>query len=466
MTTRCTPREAAELVRPRDTVGFGLGPGNPDAFLTALGERDDWERLVLGGALLLGYYTVLTKPGVSYRSGFFGPAERILLAEGHDIELVPGGFRQFAPILARFAPRIMTAQAAPPDADGRVNLSLHYGATRDELLRAGNDPDRVLLVEVNPKLPRTHSLAPEFDNTLPLELIDVLVEADGDPYVLADPAPSAEDAAIAAQALEFVTDGSTLQTGIGAIPSMIATKLADGAGGGYGVHSEMFTTGLMRLHQAGKVTNDAKGIFDGVSVTTFALGSTELYEWLDGNAEVAFLPVDVVNDPTVIGRNRKLVSINGALCVDLYGQIVADNVDGKQISGVGGHEDFVSGADLRADAHSLVCLHVHGDRRRRGAIAHPPRAAGRRDRVDAPTPHRRGRHRVRRGRADRAHGARAGERARRHRPSGLPGRVARGRGDPGPAVNGVKSTVVIGEPGLAVDLEVDDGDLPASRVGR
>ena len=354
---RCTPQEAAELVRPRDTIGFGLGPGNPDAFLTALGERDDWEQLVFGGALLLGYYTVMTKPGVSYRSGFFGPAERILLAEGHDVELVPGGFRQFAPILARFAPRIMTAQAAPPDADGRVNLSLHYGATRDELMRAGNDPNRVLLVEVNPRLPRTRSLAPDFDNTLPLELIDVLVEADGEPYVLADPPPSEQDAAIAARALEFVTDGSTLQTGIGAIPNMIATKLAEGAGGGYGVHSEMLTTGLMRLHQAGKVANDAKGIFDGVSVTTFALGSAELYQWLDGNRDVAFLPVDVVNDPTVIGRNRKLVSINGALCVDLYGQIVADNIDGKQISGVGGHEDFVAGADLQADAHSLICLH-------------------------------------------------------------------------------------------------------------
>ena len=158
VTLTCTPEEAAALVRPRDTIGFGLGPGNPDAFLTALGGRDDWEDLVLGGALLLGYYTVLTKRGVSYRSGFFGLAERVLLAEGHDVELVPGGFRQFAPILARFAPRIMTAQAAPPDASGRVNLSLHLGATRDELIRAGTDPDRVLLVEVNPHLPRTRSL--------------------------------------------------------------------------------------------------------------------------------------------------------------------------------------------------------------------------------------------------------------------------------------------------------------------
>ena len=250
----------------------------------------------------------------------------------------------------------MIAQGAPPDGDGRVNLSLHLGATRDELIRAGTDPDRVLLVEVNPHLPRTRSLPPRFDNTLPLDLIDVVVEADGEPYVLEDPTPTAEDAAIAANVLQFVTDGCTLQTGIGAVPNMVATTLAAGNGGGYGVHSEMFTTGLMRLHQAGKVTNVSKGSFDGVSVTTFALGTSELYRWLDGNPEVAFLPVDVVNDPTVIGQNHKLVSINGALCLDLYGQVVADNIDGKQISGVGGHEDFVAGADLHIDAHSLICL--------------------------------------------------------------------------------------------------------------
>src|SRR5580698_269288 len=147
MPTTCTPAEAAALVRPVDRIGFGLGPANPDAFLSALGGRDDWEDLVFGGALLLGLYDVLTKPGVSYRCGFFGPAERVLVAQGHRIELVPGGFRQFAPILARFHPRIMTAQATPPDPAGRINLSLHYGATRDELLAAGRDPERLLVIE-------------------------------------------------------------------------------------------------------------------------------------------------------------------------------------------------------------------------------------------------------------------------------------------------------------------------------
>jgi acyl-CoA hydrolase len=270
--------------------------------------------------------------------------------------LVPGGFRQFAPILRRFSPRVMTAQAAPPDGDGRVNLSLHLGATYDELVLAGRDPDRLLVVEVNPNLPRTCSLEPTFTNTLPVDLIDVLVEADGAPYALPPSPPDDIDRAIADQARSFIVDGATLQVGIGAVPDMVASQLAAGAGGSYGIHSEMFTDGLMQLHEAGKVTNDRKTIYEGVSVTTFALGSTELYRWLDANRQVAFLPVEVVNDPTVIARNHAFVSVNGALSVDLYGQVVADCIDGKQISGVGGHEDFVAGAEMRIDDHSLICL--------------------------------------------------------------------------------------------------------------
>ena len=351
----CTPDEAVALLSAEDTLGLGLGPGNPDAFLTALGRRTDWRSLTVGGALLLGYYDVFARPTTHYRCGFFGPAERILLAGGADVELVPGGFRQFAPILARFAPRVMAVQAAP-GRDGEVNLSLHLGATRPELLAAGRDPDRLLVVELNPNLPRTSGLPPEYRNTLPLDLVDVVVEADGPPYALAESAPDEVDVAIAEIAASFVTEGATLQTGIGAVPSMVATRLAERPGGHYGVHSEMFTDGLMHLHQAGKVDNASKGVFDGHSVTTFALGSPELYAWLDGNEDVAFLPVDVVNDPTVIGRNRSLVSINGALSVDLYGQVVADHIDGRQVSGVGGHEDFVAGTELRLDDHSLICL--------------------------------------------------------------------------------------------------------------
>ena len=203
----------------------------------------------------------------------------------------------------------------------------------------------------------------------------MLVESDGIPFALTDAPTDAVDEAVAAHALTYVRDESTLQTGIGAIPNIVAAELARGPLGGFGIHSEMFTTGLMRLHQAGKVTNDAKGLFEGVSVTTFALGVAELYRWLDGNEEVAFLPVDAVNDPTVISRNANLVSINGALAVDLYGQVMADSIDGRQISGVGGHEDFVAGAELHLDAHSLICLRStveRGERSCRASPAGPP----------------------------------------------------------------------------------------------
>ncbi|HEY2213999.1 MAG TPA: 4-hydroxybutyrate CoA-transferase, partial [Acidimicrobiales bacterium] len=224
MTVTCTPEEAVAYIRTVDTVGFGLGPANPDAFLTALSIRNDWEDLIFGGALLLNYYEVFTKPGVSYRCGFFGPAERLLLSQGFKVEHVPGGFRQFAPILARFAPRVMVAQGAPPDNDGNVNLSLHYGATRPELLRAGQDPDRLLIVEINPNLPRTRSQGPEFNNTIPVDLIDVLVEANGLPFALNDPPPDDTDRAVAANALRFVVEGATLQTGIGSIPNIVASE--------------------------------------------------------------------------------------------------------------------------------------------------------------------------------------------------------------------------------------------------
>jgi acyl-CoA hydrolase len=111
----------------------------------------------------------------------------------------------------------------------------------------------------------------------------------------------------------------------------------------------------MRLHQAGKVTN-RKGVFDGVSVTTFAAGNAELYEWLDGNTEVAFLPVELINSVELMARNRQLVTINAAMAVDIHGQVVADTIDGAQYSGIGGHEDFVAGAGLTLEARSLLCL--------------------------------------------------------------------------------------------------------------
>jgi acyl-CoA hydrolase len=117
----------------------------------------------------------------------------------------------------------------------------------------------------------------------------------------------------------------------------------------------MYTSGLMHLQRSGKVTN-RKGVFDGTSVATFAAGTRELYDWLAERRDVAFLPVEIVNDPATISRNRRMVSVNGALSVDLFGQIAADRLGAEQYSGVGGHEDFLMGTAGSPAGRSLLCL--------------------------------------------------------------------------------------------------------------
>ncbi len=354
MTEHLTADEAAALLRPVDTLAMPLGPGQPPAFLEALGRRTDWEHLRIGGALLTVLTDLFSHPNVHYLSGFFGPLERLLRDSGANIGFAPADFRRFTPILEADPPRVMTTAGAPPDADGRVSLSLHAGASVDQMRRAAADPDRLLVVEVSEHFPRTYG-AGDHVHSFALDEIDVLVESDKAPITTDDAPPTATDRAIAEQVRAFVPDGATLQTGIGAVPSMVATLLAEGRGGGYGIHSEMFTTGLMRLHEAGKVTNQ-KGTFDGVSVATFAAGTRELYDWLHENHEVAFLPVDLVNAPEAIARNRAMVTINAAMGVDIQGQVIADTINGVQYSGIGGHEDFVSGPALALEDRSLLCL--------------------------------------------------------------------------------------------------------------
>lgn len=347
--------DAVALIRSEDTLAVPLGPGVPGGFMHALGTRNDFTNLQIFGALMPDLYAVLALPGVHYRSGFFGPAERFLRDSGASIDYVPADFRRFEPILEFLQPRVIATAGAPP-VDGWVSLSVHAGASVDELHRAAADPHRIVIVEVSEKFPRTFGVLPEHGHRIHVDNIDALIETNREPLNLADAPASDDDLAIAQFALTFIRSGSTLQTGIGGIPNQIATFLANSDLGDFGIHSEMFTTGLMRLHQAGKVTNRKGSDFDGFSPTTFAAGIPELYSWLHENDHVRFLPVKIVNSPDIISRNRDMITINGALAIDLSGQVMADSINGVQFSGVGGHEDFVSGPGLRLEGRSLVCL--------------------------------------------------------------------------------------------------------------
>jgi len=348
--------EAAALLSPTDSLGLPLGPGQPTGLVHALGERNDWERLDVLGAMLVDFYALFDHPGVHLSSTFYGPAERIYRDARRNISYIPSDFRRFSTIMEARRPRVMATMATPPDDNGFMSLSLHAGASVGELLRASADPERLLIVEASERFPRTVGLSPEHPHRLHVDDADVICISQTEPVNLADGVIGEIELAIASHAQRFVVDGATLQTGFGAVPSTIASVLAEGDGGDYGIHSEMFTNGLMRLHQAGKVTNTHKDLFEGYSLATFAAGTPDLYEWLDGRDDIRFGPVSIVNSQELIAANHAMITINGAIEVDLWGQVAADSIAGIQFSGVGGHEDFVAGSGLELEDRSLICL--------------------------------------------------------------------------------------------------------------
>ncbi len=355
MTAReMTVDEAVALFRPRDTAGFGIISGTPIALLRALAKRADWEDLTFSGGLSLAPPDIFLLPNVHYRVSFYGGVERQLASRGADVAHVPSFFRHYGLLIQHLNARVMMAPVSMPE-NGRVSLSLYNGAHLEELRRAGRDPDRLLIVEASPHFPRTHALAGH-ENHLDLEDVDVIVYTDEQPVALATEAGSPEDLKIAEFAAALIPDGATLQTGIGAVPNLVAHALREGDGGDYGVHSEMFTDGLFELMAAGKVTNSKKSINRGSSVITFATGSRAMYDFMDDNRDIGVAPVFYTNDPHVIAQNHRMVSINSALEVDLQGQIIADTIGARQFSGVGGHQDFTEGTSLSLEHVSLICL--------------------------------------------------------------------------------------------------------------
>jgi acyl-CoA hydrolase len=275
--------------------------------------------------------------------------------QGGNVQYLPADFLGWERYARVAAPRVVASTLAPMDERGFLSFGLHSGATFEAFREAGRDPNRVAVGEILRDMPRVVGLGRFGGPRIHISELDCVIESDRAPFELPPQEATDEDRAIAKQVEELIEEGATLQIGIGGIPNIVAQLLAEGPKGDFGIHTEMFVDGILTLHQAGKVTNH-KGIFDGFSVATFAAGSSALYRWMDGNPEVRMLPVLYVNDPAIIRRNRMMTSINGALSVDLSGQIMADTVGPRQYSGVGGHELFVMGAHDSRGGRSIICL--------------------------------------------------------------------------------------------------------------
>jgi len=335
--------EAAKLVHPRDSLVCGFVAGQPAGFLEALGARTDLVDVVLNTGLLARPYALLSNPGVRVVSGFFGPIERMARAAGARISYLPADFDGLERLALRLRPRVALAVTSPPDRDGWLSFGIQAGASFRPFLEAARDPERLAIAEVNARMPRVDGFPEHGRNRIHISDVDAWVENEAELTALPAAPSSEEDLAIARRVCDHIESGAILQFGIGAIPDEIGRILAAGTLGDFGIHTEMISDGVMRLHEAGKVTN-RKPLYDGFTVATFALGSKKLYDWLGDNPGVRMLPVGEVNGASVLCRLPGLTSINGALSIDLAGQVAADCVGARQYSGTGGHESFVSGA--------------------------------------------------------------------------------------------------------------------------
>lgn len=235
-------------------------------------------------------------------------------------------------------------QVSPPDRFGYCSL----GASVDIALAAAHTAKKVI-AEVNPRVPRTHG-----EGFIHVSRIAAAVAADQPLYESARSAPEEIERRIGKAVAGLVEDGATLQMGIGAIPDAVLAELANHRE--LGVHTEMFSDGLIDLIERGVVTNQHKKVCPGKTLVSFVMGSQRLYDFIDQNPIIEFRESAFTNDTTLIRKNPRATAINSAVEVDLTGQICAESVGSRLISGVGGQMDFTRGASLSDGGKPIFAL--------------------------------------------------------------------------------------------------------------
>jgi len=232
---------------------------------------------------------------------------------------------------------------SPPDEHGFMS----FGVSVDYTLEAARQA-RVVLAEVNARMPRT------LGSFIHVSEIDALVETDYIPVEIPIPEITATEERIGEHIARLIPDGANLQLGIGAIPDAVLRFLGDKKD--LGIHSEMFSDGVVELYEKGVITNRYNHLNPGKLVATFLMGTRRLYEFVHNNPAVVMKPVDYTNNPCIAGQLENLISINSAIEVDLCGQVCADMIGPRQFSGVGGQVDFVRAASFSRGGKSIIAF--------------------------------------------------------------------------------------------------------------
>ena len=343
-----TSAVAVKAIESHQRVVLGHACAEPPAIVRALAARAAELRDVEIVHMVVMGPLPFSEPGMerSFRLNgmFLGPPTR---------DPVRDARATFTPCFFSEVPRLFRERILPIDAvilqvtepDGEGYCSLGLSA---DFTLAATECAPLVLAQVNRLLPRTGGARIHLDH------ISAIVEEDSPiPEVFA-PKIGELEMQIGRHVASLVEDGATLQIGIGAIPEAALLCLHEKKD--LGIHSEMFSDGVVTLAQAGVITNRRKTLNPDKFVATFLMGTRRLYDWAQNNPALEMLPVDYVNDPSVIGQHDKMISLNSALQVDLLGQVNAEMIGARQYSGVGGQVDFLRGASRSRGGRGIIAL--------------------------------------------------------------------------------------------------------------
>ena len=350
----CTPKQAVQLVRSGDWVDYGSNNSMPFSLDAALAERrDELHAVKIRGNLTPGPIRVIEcDPEMEhfiYNTWHCGVYERKMCDEGRAF-FSPMLFRNLEWYYRNFLTvNVAMLSVAPMDEDGFFSLSGAAGALTGPVAVAEK-----IVLEVNEAMPRIPG-GPE--TKIHVSRADAIVEVGKRPlWQMVLPQPTETDSKIAAQLIPHITDGTTLQLGIGGMPNALGELLADSDIRDLGMHTELCSDGYLALEKAGKLTNRCKKSDPGIGILGLAIGTQDLYDWIHENPGLRIEPLRIVNAPPVIAGLDRVISINSCLNVDLYGQVSSESVGTRQISGTGGQLDFVTGASDAEHGKSFLCM--------------------------------------------------------------------------------------------------------------
>lgn len=340
--------QAVQVVKSGDRVVTGHACGEPSALVEALVTRaPELSAVEIVHMVAMGP-AKYAQPGMeaSFRHNalFVGASTRKAVEEKR-ADYTPCFFSEIPRLFREKLLPVDVAliQITPPDEEGFCS----YGLSADYTVAAAECATTVV-AQINAKLPRTGGAK------IHLDTVRFLVEKEEPLLELKPPVIGAVEKQIGENVASLIADGSTLQLGIGAIPDAVLLFLTGKKD--IGIHSEMFSDGVVVLAEAGVITNKKKTINPGKFMAAFLMGTRKLYDFIDGNPEVELQPVDYINDPCVIGQHDNMVSINSALQVDLMGQVNAEMIGSRQFSGIGGQVDFVRGVSRAKNGKSIIAL--------------------------------------------------------------------------------------------------------------